>query len=206
MNRSPRPALVLAVACAVLALGVTACAGGGGSGTGGGRSGGGTPGPLMTPAQALQKIDALLDEVTSGVQPALRYRDAWPEATVQYSKGLDEHSLGYAKASRQRHVMTKVAPAKYGALLDAVRNTWQAKGYRVEAGPANLQALLATTAEGHGVSITIHPAGNIDIGATVSPIPVPEGQDPFGTPTPQPTTAGGAPDVMPTYDDPYWSV
>ncbi len=203
MNHRPSPALRLAAVLAVLALGATACIGG--SGTGGGRGEGATPGPLIPPARALQTLDSLLEQVTSGVQPALRYRDAWPQATVQYSKGLDEHSLGYAKASRQRHVMTKVAPGKYGALLDSVRSTWQAKGYRIETGPANLQALFATTAEGYGVSITIHPAGNIDLGATVSPVPVPDGRDLFGTPTPDSTMANGNPDVLPSYDDPYWS-
>ncbi|MFE6049360.1 hypothetical protein ACFQ6N_01220 [Kitasatospora sp. NPDC056446] len=215
MNHRRRPTLRLSAALAVLALAVTACAagangsagGGAGSGAGGGsRAGSETPpGPLVPPAQAVQKLDSLLDEAMSGVQPALHYRDAWPQATVQYSKGLDEHSLGYATASRQRHVMTRIAPGKYGALLDAVRGTWSAKGYRIDAGPANLQALFATTAEGHGVSVTIHPAGNIDFGATVGPVAVPDGRDLFGTPTPEPVTTGGSPDVLPTDEDPYWS-
>ncbi|SOB88435.1 hypothetical protein [Streptomyces sp. 1331.2] len=203
LSRRPGTALRLSAALAFLAVGATACVGG--AGTGADRGEGESPGPLIPPAQALQTLDSLLEQTTAGVQPALQYWDAWPQATVQYSKGLDEHSLGYAKASRQRHVKTKVAPGKYGALLDAVRSTWQAKGYRVETGPANLQALFATTPEGNGVSITIHPAGNIDIGATVSPVPVPDGRDLFGTPTPDPVMANGNPDVVPTYEDPYWS-
>ncbi|GAB7185104.1 hypothetical protein ATKI12_4935 [Kitasatospora sp. Ki12] len=161
--------------------------------------------PLMPPGQALQKLDALLAEATSNVQPALRYWDAWPVAKEQYSSGLDEHSLGYAKASRTRHVMTKVAPAKYATLLDAVRSVWKAKGYRIEEGPTG-QAVSATTAEGLSVGIGIGSAGDIDIQATVSPIPVPDGRDPFGTPTPDPVMANGNPDVLPKYDDPYWSL
>ncbi|MFJ2191950.1 hypothetical protein ACIOJE_29125 [Kitasatospora sp. NPDC087861] len=204
MNHRSRPAPRLSAALAVLALGATACTAGAGAGPG--QSQGKTPGPLIPPAQALQKLDSLLAETTSGVQPALRYWDAWPQATVRYSKGLDEHSLGYAAASRERHVMTKVAPGKYDALLAAVRDTWQAKGYRIDTGPANLKGLFATTADGYGVSVTIHPAGNIDIGATVSPVPVPDGRDLFGTPTPDPVMANGNPDVLPKYDDPYWSI
>ncbi|MFG3226944.1 hypothetical protein ACGF07_19420 [Kitasatospora sp. NPDC048194] len=161
--------------------------------------------PLMPPEQALQKLNALLDEAISGVQPALRYQDAWPEAKVQYSSGLNEHSLGYAKASRARHVMTKVVPAKSAPLLDAVRNTWKAKGYRVESGPAG-QAVHATTQEGFSVRISIGTAGAIDIEATVGPVPVPDGRDLFGTPTPDPVMPDANPDGSPGYEDPYWSV
>nr|BFD89054.1 hypothetical protein KitaXyl93_04140 [Kitasatospora sp. Xyl93] len=160
--------------------------------------------PLMAPGQALQKLNALLEEATSSVQPTLRYWDAWPETREQYSSGLNEHSLGYAKASRKRHVMTKVAPAKYATLLDTVRSVWEAKGYRIETGPAG-KAVSATTAEGFSVRIGIGSAGDIDIEARVSPTPVPDGRDLFGTPTPDPVMANGNPDILPKYDDPYWS-
>ncbi|MFJ7275778.1 hypothetical protein [Kitasatospora sp. NPDC098663] len=190
-----------AAACAALALALTAagCAATGDRGADTGT----TPGPLMQPAQALHRLDDLLQEATSGIQPALRYRDARPDWREQYSKGLDEHSLGYARASRQRTITTKVAPAKYGALLDAVRGTWQTKGYHLTTGP---DTVAATTADGASVGITIHPyAGNIDISASAGPIPLPHGTDPFATPTPEPTPANDDPDTLPAYDDPYWS-
>ncbi|MEV7360190.1 hypothetical protein [Kitasatospora sp. NPDC091276] len=201
---APRPAsrpAPLAAACTALALALTA--GGCAATGGGGGDTSATPGPLMQPAQALHRLDDLLQEATSGIQPALRYRDAWPDWREQYAKGLDEHSLGYATATRERHVTTRVAPAKYGALLDAVRGTWQTKGYRLTTGP---DSVAATTPDGASLGITIHPyAGNIDISAAVGPIPLPHGADPFGTPTPEPTLPGGNPDILPAYDDPYWS-
>ncbi|MEU9073980.1 hypothetical protein [Kitasatospora sp. NPDC048538] len=172
-------------------------------------TGTGAPGPLITPAQALQRMDTLLQETTAGIQPPLRTWDAWPNWREKYSTGLDEHSLGYATTSRERHVMTKVAAGRYEALLDAVRTAWRAKGYVVQDGPGTptLRAVSATAPDGSTVGIGINPDTTvIDISATSGPIAVPQaGQPPFGTPTPDPTMSNGNPDVVPDHDDPYWS-
>ncbi|MFJ2781504.1 MULTISPECIES: hypothetical protein [unclassified Kitasatospora] len=186
----------LGIAAAALALALTACSSG---------ATGKASKRLIPPEQAVQQLSALLDESLSEVRPKLRYRDEWPRSTEQYSRGLDEHSLGYATASRRRHIMTKVSPAKYGVLLDMVRRGLQARGYTVNSAAPDRLAVSATTPDGSGVGITIHPAGNIDIGASVGPVPVADGHDSFGTPTPEPTMSNGNPDILPRDDDPFWS-
>ncbi|MER7668041.1 hypothetical protein ABTY61_06185 [Kitasatospora sp. NPDC096128] len=192
-RRGTRPG----IAVAALALALTACSAGTGA------SGGGAPKQLVPADQALRRMDALLDESLADVQPALRYWDDNPDAVEQYSKGLDEHSLGYADADRRRHIMTRIAPAKYDTLLDMVERGWKAKGYTVTRSAANPPGSTASAPDGAGVGIAFHPSGLIEITAHVSPVPVVHG--PFGTPTPVPTMSNGNPDDVPKYDDPFWS-
>ncbi|MFD4537523.1 hypothetical protein ACFWNL_29265 [Kitasatospora sp. NPDC058397] len=194
------PAAVLALA---LALALTAC-----SSITTAVGGGATALPsasLVPPEQALRTLDGLLDDSLAQVRPALKYWDGWPRSTEQ-ATGIDDHSLGYATAGRDRHIMTKVAPAKYATLLAMVGQSWKAKGYTVATPAASpLPSLAASTPDGHSVSITIYDAGNITIGAAGDRIPVIRDRDPFGTPTPDPVTANGNLDVIPTDDDPFWS-
>ncbi|MER5636351.1 hypothetical protein ABT095_05295 [Kitasatospora sp. NPDC002227] len=159
---------------------------------------------LMPPDQAVTKMNALLDDLMSGIKPPLRYWDDWPRADEQTS-GLTDRSKGFATASRERHVMTKVASAKYGFLMDMVERSWKAKGYRITSVNPNQLTMYASTADGSSVDMTIGAAGNITFGVGVSPIPVIRDHDPFGTPTPVPTMSNGNPDVIPKYDDPFWS-
>ncbi|MFF2073145.1 hypothetical protein ACFVXG_00120 [Kitasatospora sp. NPDC058162] len=194
--------LGLGTAVAALALALTACSAGTGA-SGGGASGTGAPKQLVPADQALQRMDALLNESLADVQPALRYWDDNPDAVEQYSKGLDEHSLNYADADRRRHIMTRIAPAKYGTLLDMIERGWKAKGYTVTRSAANPPGSVASAPDGAGVGITFYPSGLIEITAHVSPVPVVHG--PFGTPTPVPTMSNGNPDDVPKYDDPFWS-
>ncbi|MFG2918869.1 hypothetical protein ACGF0D_39045 [Kitasatospora sp. NPDC048298] len=160
---------------------------------------------LVPPEQALLRLNALLDDSLAQVRPRPQYWDAWPHSTEQ-SGGIDDHSLGYATATRDRYVMTKIAPAKYPTLLGMVEQGWKAKGYTV-ATPAGstLPSLTARTPDGNSVTITIYEFGNIDISAAVSHIPVIRDRDPFGTPTPDPVMANGNLDIIPKYDDPFWS-
>ncbi|MET8542273.1 hypothetical protein ABZW03_16675 [Kitasatospora sp. NPDC004799] len=160
---------------------------------------------LVSPEQAVQRLDALLEDSLSQVQPRPRYWDAWPRSTEQ-TGGTEDGSPGYATATRDRYIMTKVAPAKYDALIDMVGQGWKAKGYTVAA-PAGsaLPSLTARTPDGSSVTITVFEFGNIDISATVPRIPVIRDHDPFGTPTPDPVMANGNLDVLPRYDDPFWS-
>ncbi|MFJ9459296.1 hypothetical protein ACIRST_29940 [Kitasatospora sp. NPDC101447] len=160
---------------------------------------------LVPPEQALHTLDTLLDDSLGQVQPRLQYWDAWPTSTEQ-AGGIDDHSLGYATASRDRYIMTKIDPAKYTTLLGMVEKGWRAKGYTV-ATPAGiaLPSLAARTSDGNSVSITIYTHGNISISASVYRIPVIRDHDPFGTPTPVPVTTNGDPDILPKYEDPFWS-
>ncbi|WP_280677812.1 hypothetical protein [Kitasatospora sp. MAA19] len=160
---------------------------------------------LVPPDRALHALDGLLDDSLAQVQPALTYWDGWPRSTEQ-AGGIDDHSLGYATAGRDRHIMTKIAPAKYATPLAMAGQSWKAKGYTVATPAASpLPSLAASTPDGHSLSITIHDAGNITIGAAGDRIPVIRDHDPFGTPTPDPVTANGNLDVIPTHDDPFWS-
>ncbi|MFJ6378776.1 hypothetical protein ACIQI7_02035 [Kitasatospora sp. NPDC092039] len=160
---------------------------------------------LVPPEQAVRRLDALLEDSLSQVQPRPRYWDAWPRSTEQ-AGGIKDRSLGYATATRDRHIMTKIAPAKYAALLDMVGQGWKAKGYTV-ATPAGsaLPTLAARTPDGSSITVTVFEFGNIDISAAVPHIPVIRDRDPFGTPTPDPVAANGNLDVLPRYDDPFWS-
>ncbi|MER7844317.1 hypothetical protein ABTZ03_10280 [Kitasatospora sp. NPDC096077] len=211
-TRGPGGSGGLGVALAALALALTACSAGtgaSGAGTSGvGMSGAGASGTpaaeqLVPPEQALQRMDALLDESLAQVRPALRSWDDNPDAVEQFSKGLDEHSLGYADANRRRHIMTRIAPAKYGTLLDMVESGWKAKGYTVTRTASTPPGSVASAPDGAGVGITVHSSGLIEITAHVSPVPVIHGA--FGTPTPVPTLPNGNPDDIPAYDDPFWS-
>ncbi|MBO1415161.1 hypothetical protein [Streptomyces sp. FH025] len=161
---------------------------------------------LVPPEQAMRALDTLLDDSLSQVQPRLQYWDAWPSSTEQ-GGGIDDHSLGYAVAARDRHITTKVAPAKYATLLGMVEQGWKAKGYTV-ATPAGsiLPSLAARSPDGYSVTITIYTYGNINISASGGRIPVIRDHDPFGTPTPVPVTTNGDPDILPKHDDPFWSV
>ncbi|MDH6109778.1 hypothetical protein P3T36_005421 [Kitasatospora sp. MAP12-15] len=150
----------------------------------------------MTPEQAVQKLNALLDDSMSAVKPPLRYWDAWPTSTEQD---------GYAVATRYRYVMTRVSRAKFGALLGLLERSWLAKGYRITSVNPHQPAMFAVTPDGSAVGIAIGAADNITASASVSPIPVIRDRDPFGTPIPDPTTANGNLDIIPRYDDPFWS-
>ncbi|MGW3075678.1 MULTISPECIES: hypothetical protein [unclassified Kitasatospora] len=158
----------------------------------------------MTPEQAVQALDALLDEAMSAIRPPLRYWDAWPRSTEQ-TAGPEDRSLGYATATRDRHVMTKVAPSRYGALLGITERGWKARGYRMTAVNPRQPAMFAATPDGYGVCMLFGAAGNITVQATVGPIPVIRDRDPFGTYEPEPTLPDGRLDVFPRYDDPFWS-
>ncbi|TQF04680.1 hypothetical protein E6W39_23720 [Kitasatospora acidiphila] len=151
----------------------------------------------MTPDQAVQKLKALLDDSMSDVKPPLKYWDAWPNST--------EQDGGYATASQDRYIMTKVSKAKFGALLGLLERSWKAKGYHIARVNPNQPAMFADTPDGSSISLTVGAADNIAFEASVSPIPVIRGRDPFGTPTPQPTMSNGNPDMIPKYDDPFWS-
>lgn len=39
--------------------------------------------PLMTPAEAVHQLNALLDDVVSGIRPPLLFGDTWPHSTEQ---------------------------------------------------------------------------------------------------------------------------
>ncbi|MFI9320240.1 hypothetical protein ACIGXI_10720 [Kitasatospora aureofaciens] len=197
MGRSPRGIRRLGIAVVALALSLTACS------SGAGRSDAKAPEQLVPPEQALQRIDALLDESLADVRPTLRYWDDNPDAVEQFAKGLDEHSLGHAEANRRRHIMTRIAPAKYDTLLAMVERGWKAKGYTVTRTGSTPPGSIASAPDGAGVGITVHSSGTIDITAHVSPVPVIHGV--FGTPTPVPTMPNGNPDDVPDYDDPFWS-
>lgn len=160
---------------------------------------------LVPPEQALQRLDALLDDSLAQVQPRPQYWDAWPHSTEQ-SGGIADRSLGYTTATRDRYLMTKIAPAKHATLLSMVEQGWKAKGYTV-ATPAGstLPSLTARTPDGNGVTITIYEFGNIDISAAVPHIPVIRDRDPFGTPTADPVMSNGNLDLLPRYDDPFWA-
>ncbi|RKT09560.1 hypothetical protein BX285_6655 [Streptomyces sp. 1114.5] len=158
----------------------------------------------MTPEQAVQVLDALLDEAMSAIRPPLRYWDGWPRSTEQ-TAGPDNHSLGHAVATRDRYVMTRVAPSKYGALLGVTERGWQALGYRITAVNPRQPAMFAATPAGYGVCVLIGAAGNITFQATVGPIPVIRDRDPFGPYVPEPTLPNGNLDIIPRYEDPFWS-
>ncbi|MFJ2193960.1 hypothetical protein ACIOJE_39455 [Kitasatospora sp. NPDC087861] len=85
---------------------------------------------LVPPDRALHALDGLLDDSLAQIQPALTYWDGWPRSTEQ-AGGIDDHSLGYATAGRDRHIMTKIAPAKYATPLAMAGQSWKAKGYTV---------------------------------------------------------------------------
>ncbi|MFD7831314.1 hypothetical protein ACFVX9_21335 [Kitasatospora sp. NPDC058243] len=159
----------------------------------------------MTPEQAVHALDALLDEAMSAIRPPLRHWDGWPRSTEQTTGGLQDRSLGYATATRERHVTTRVAPARYGALLGVTERGWQARGYRITAVNPRQPAMFATTPAGYGVAVLFGAAGNITFQATVGPIPVIRDRDPFGTYVPEPTLPNGNLDVLPRHDDPFWS-
>ncbi|MFJ7910667.1 hypothetical protein [Kitasatospora sp. NPDC096204] len=158
----------------------------------------------MTPEQAVQALNALLDEAMSAIRPRLQYWDGWPRSTEQ-TTGPDDRSLGYAVATRDRYIMTKVAAAKYGALLGVAERGWQARGYRISSVNPGQPAMFATTPTGYGVCMLFGAAGNITFQATVGPIPVIRDRDPFGTYVPEPTLPNGNLDIIPRYDDPFWS-
>ncbi|MFG3226943.1 hypothetical protein ACGF07_19415 [Kitasatospora sp. NPDC048194] len=158
----------------------------------------------MTPEQAVQALDALLDEAMSAVRPPLQYWNGWPRSTEQ-TAGPDDHSLGYAVATRDRYIMTKVAPAKYGALLGVTERGWLTHGYRITSVNPRQPAMFATTPTGYGVCMLFGAAGNITYQATVGPIPVIRDRDPFGTYVPEPTLPNGGLDIIPRYEDPFWS-
>ncbi|MFI9365881.1 hypothetical protein ACIG5E_33240 [Kitasatospora sp. NPDC053057] len=158
----------------------------------------------MPPEQAVHALDALLDEAMSAIRPPLRYRDGWPWSTER-TAGPDDHSLGYATATRDRYVMTKVAPSKYGALLGITERGWQARGYRITAVNPRQPAMFASTPAGYDVCLLVGAAGTITFQAAVGPIPVIRDHDPFGTHVPEPTLPDGRPDILPKYEDPFSS-
>ncbi|MET8629922.1 hypothetical protein ABZW30_40430 [Kitasatospora sp. NPDC004669] len=160
----------------------------------------------MTPEQAVQQLNALLDDSMSGIRPPLLYWDGWPRSTEQSAEGFYEESLGYATATRDRYIMTKVARAKYGALLGVVERSWKAKGYTITAVSPEQPAIFASTPDGAEIAITFGAPGNITFTASVGPIPVIRDRDPFGVPVPEPVMANGNLDVIPRYKDPFWSV
>ncbi|MFF1788986.1 hypothetical protein ACFVX9_21330 [Kitasatospora sp. NPDC058243] len=203
MNMATPTARRLGLTAATLALALTACGHtGAGAGVGDEHP---APESLTTPEQAVQKLDALLDEALSGIQPPLRHWDGWPRSTEQ-SGGIDDHSKGYATATRDRHITTKVSKAKYTALMDMAERDWKAKGYKITSVNPNQPALFAATGDGSSVAMLFGAAGNITLQASGGGrIPVIRDRDPFGTPTPDPVTANGNLDVIPTDDDPFWS-
>ncbi|MGW3230238.1 hypothetical protein [Kitasatospora sp. NPDC001095] len=158
----------------------------------------------MTPEQAVQVLDALLDETMAAIRPRLRYWDGWPRS-VEQTAGPDDRSLGYAIATRDRYIMTKIAPTKHGALLGITERGWQARGYTITSVNPRQPAMFATTGDGHGVCVLFGAAGNITFQAAVGPIPVIRDRDPFGTYIPEPTLANGNLDIIPRCDDPFWS-
>ncbi|MFJ9606134.1 hypothetical protein ACIRS1_07210 [Kitasatospora sp. NPDC101176] len=163
------------------------------------------PRALLTPQQALHTLDALLDEAMSAIRPALAYRAGRPRSTEQSAPGIDEYSLGYATLTRERHIMTRVAPTRYGALLGVTERGWTAHGHRITAVNPHQPAMFATTAHGHGLALLFGAAGNIAFQATVGPIPVIRDHDPFGPHAPEPTLPNGNPDILPRHDHPFWS-
>ncbi|WP_371515386.1 hypothetical protein [Kitasatospora sp. NBC_01300] len=201
MSMATPTARRLGLTAATLALALTAC-GHTGAGVGDEHP---APETLTTPEQAVQKLDALLDDALSGIQPPLRHRDGWPRSTEQ-SGGIDDHSKGYATATRDRYIMTKVSKAKYATLMDMAERDWKAKGYKITSVNPNQPALFAAAPDGSSVAMLFGAAGNITLQASGGGhIPVIRDRDPFGTPTPEPTLPNGNPDILPAYDDPYWS-
>ncbi|MDH6109777.1 hypothetical protein P3T36_005422 [Kitasatospora sp. MAP12-15] len=161
--------------------------------------------PLIPPAQAGQRIDSLLDETTAAIQPPLKYWDESPQVDAAPSSGLSDHTQNWGSVTRSRHVMTKVAEAKYATLLDMLKRSWEAKGYKVTStGPPQL-AENASAPDGSGVGISFGGSGSIDISASVTPVPADQDPNAFGTASPEPTMSNGNPDVIPKYDDPFWS-
>lgn len=159
---------------------------------------------VMTPDQALRKATALLDDAMSEIEPKLQTRDDWPR-TTELTAVADDHSLGGMCVTLDRYSMTKVARAKYGALLGVVERSWQKKGYRIGSVNPNQPAIFATAPDGSGIDLVFGGAGDIAFTATISPIPLIRDRDPFGTPGPQPTLSNGNPDFLPKIDDPFWS-
>ncbi|WP_280721953.1 hypothetical protein [Kitasatospora sp. MAA4] len=152
---------------------------------------------LMTPDQARQKLLTLLDDSMSDIKPPLKYWDAWPESS--------EQDGGYATAAQNRYIMTKVSKAKFGALLGLLERSWKAKGYSIESINPHQPAMFADIPGGSSVGITIGAADNIAFQVVVGPIPDLDSHDAFGIPSPQPTMSNGDPDMIPKYDDPFWS-
>ncbi|MCX4747128.1 hypothetical protein OG455_16650 [Kitasatospora sp. NBC_01287] len=159
----------------------------------------GSTAAMMSPPEARTRMTALLDDTFSAVSPALRFRDGWPHSIEN-----DEppHS---ANAYLDRYVMTRIAPAKYGALLGLVERHWKERGYTIENVNADtrMPAITARSPEGAVLSLVVGYPGNVTLTAAVTPITATP--DPFGPEPPQPTLANGNPDILPTEDDPFWS-
>ncbi|WP_143676880.1 hypothetical protein [Kitasatospora sp. GP30] len=185
----------LGIAATVLALslGIGSCSS---SGTGGSQAS--HRSQKMTPDQARQKLKAVLDDSMSDIGPPLRYWDDWP-----WISGQDG---SYAAASQDRYIMTKVSKTKIDALLGLLDRSWKAKGYNITSFHPAQSEIFADTPDAMGIGVTVGAADNITFEAVVSPLPNLSTYDAFGTPpSPAPTMANGNPDIIPKYDDPFWS-
>jgi hypothetical protein len=160
----------------------------------------------MDATEARTRIDALLDGTFAAVKPPLEWLDGW-YTVAENTSGIDDRPDGTAHITGSRHVTTKVAQAKYGALLGVVERYWRKQGYRIVSINADdrMPSVDAETPDGNRVSIEIGYPGNVTVTAGVPSIEDPGDYYPFGSGPPMPTTADGDPDIMPKVDDPFWS-
>ncbi|GAA1985384.1 hypothetical protein [Kitasatospora viridis] len=159
---------------------------------------------VLAPSDARAKLTALLDDTFAAVSPPLKFRESWPDVTE------NDAPEGTANVSLDRFVLTKVDRGKYGALLGLVERHWKARGYTIESvnTDVSMPGIFARTPDRSAVQLTVGAPGNITVTANVSPIDVADSTPPGGPygPRPvEPTAANGNLDILPTYDDPFWS-
>jgi len=192
-----RPSVLLAAAL-LLGLLTTGC-----SLTGGGSDQKATP--VLEPTEARTTIDALLDGTVHAITPEVKYGDDVFNAGENV--GSTDRPDGSYHLRKERHVLTKVAEDRYGALLGLVEQYWKSQGYtitNVDSG-RKMPAMDARTPDGARLHVEIGYPGNVTLSADVPRIKDPGGVYPFGTENSLPKKADGTSDIMPRYDDPFWS-
>ncbi|MET9618619.1 hypothetical protein [Kitasatospora indigofera] len=189
---------------AVAALAVTALLAGGCSSAGADPEKKRTP--SMDASEARTKIDALLDGTTKAIVPAVQFSDD-AYTSSENTEGMNDRPDGTTHLSKNRYVMTKVAQAKYGALLGLVERYWKSQGYTITSVNSDdrMPAIDAQAGDGVGVHIQIGFPGNVTLSAGVGAVEDPQTRYPFGPGTPLPTDAKGNQDLMPKVEDPFWS-
>jgi hypothetical protein len=159
---------------------------------------------MMSPTEARARMTALLDDTFTAIVPRVEYRDGWPHSIENDQPG------GTANAYLDRYVMTRIAPARYGALLGLIERRWKDRGFRIEAVNADVRmpAISARAPDGSVLQLAVGHPGNITLTAAVTPITIPPDRATgalFGPEPPQPTLPNGNPDILPSRDDPFWS-
>ncbi|MEU8571694.1 hypothetical protein AB0C51_25870 [Streptomyces pathocidini] len=160
----------------------------------------------MEARHAAQRLDELLDDTLTAIDPGLKWRDGSTEVLQRNDAVLNEPN-GEATVSKTRYVRTKVSEDKLDRLLKAVEHRWKESGYKVTGISPGEPGFVGRAPDGFSLRCAVGGAGNVYFDAASSGVEDPgySGTMPGEKGDRIPADPDGYPLLKPDITDPYWS-